>query len=330
MPQEPRALPRHPEEVSQAQVEAALVVTVLGLMLALPAALTLVSVRHPGILRLDSPDPTPRGYTWSLLLFLMPFAVLGIWFHRRPDLRLQRRAFLRAVPVLTAIGFSLDFFLGSVVLAFDHWDVTIGISVRVVGGYVPLEEFVFYLSGFLTILLTYMWCDEAWLARYNDIDYTAGVARVRRLVRFHSPSLISGAVLWVAAILYKTLVARDGGFPTYFTFLLSASIVPSVGLFHSVRPYINWRGFSLTLVLVLLVSLLWEVTLAVPYHWWSYQRRAMMGLYIGAWSSLPLEAVLVWVAVTYTTVIIYEVIKIWQASGEGAASAFFAKDKPPI
>ena len=37
-----------------------------------------------------------------------------------------------------------------------------------------------------------------------------------------------------------------------------------------------------------------------------------MGLNIGAWFGLPVEAVCVWLAVTFTTVITYEVIKIWQ------------------
>jgi hypothetical protein len=40
----------------------------------------------------------------------------------------------------------------------------------------------------------------------------------------------------------------------------------------------------------------------------------MMGVFVGAWSDLPLEAVLVWLAVTFTTVIIFEAVKIWLAS----------------
>ena len=36
----------------------------------------------------------------------------------------------------------------------------------------------------------------------------------------------------------------------------------------------------------------------------------MLGLAIGAWSAMPVEAVCVWFAVSFTTVITYEVIKI--------------------
>jgi hypothetical protein len=51
----------------------------------------------------------------------------------------------------------------------------------------------------------------------------------------------------------------------------------------------------------------------------------MMGLFIGAWSGLPIEAVVVWLAVTYTTTIVFEVMKVWQASGKRARSAFLGE-----
>ena len=59
---------------------------------------------------------------------------------------------------------------------------------------------------------------------------------------------------------------------------------------------------------MLLISLLWEASLASPYQWWGYQPEAMTGIFLTAWSHLPLEAVFVWLAVTYTTVIVYEVV----------------------
>ena len=48
----------------------------------------------------------------------------------------------------------------------------------------------------------------------------------------------------------------------------------------------------------------------------------MMGLFVGAWSNLPIEEVCVWIAVTYATVIVFEVVKVWQASGRGVKEAF--------
>jgi hypothetical protein len=51
----------------------------------------------------------------------------------------------------------------------------------------------------------------------------------------------------------------------------------------------------------------------------------MLGLFIGAWAGLPIEAVLVWIAVTYGTTIVYESVKIWQASGKPAERAFLGE-----
>jgi hypothetical protein len=52
-----------------------------------------------------------------------------------------------------------------------------------------------------------------------------------------------------------------------------------------------------------------EATLAVPYRWWTYQQNEMIGLFIGAWAGQPIEAVMVWIAVTYGTTIVYETVK---------------------
>jgi uncharacterized membrane protein len=87
------------------------------------------------------------------------------------------------------------------------------------------------------------------------------------------------------------------------------------------RRFINWRALSLTLFFMLLVSLLWEVTLALPYNWWNFQHRQMMGVFVGAWSYLPIEEVVVWIAVTYATAIVFEVFKVGLASDRTARAA---------
>jgi hypothetical protein len=40
---------------------------------------------------------------------------------------------------------------------------------------------------------------------------------------------------------------------------------------------------------------------------------------------LPIEEIFVWISVTYATVIVFEVIKLWQASERPAKSAFLGK-----
>ena len=50
--------------------------------------------------------------------------------------------------------------------------------------------------------------------------------------------------------------------------------------------------------------------------------QAMLGIRIGAWSGLPIEVVCVWIAVTYATAIIFEIVKLWQASERPAKDVF--------
>ncbi len=277
-----------------------LVVFAIAAALIIPAALTLRTVVHPVILQATSDNPTPLGYTWSLLLFIIPIGALGWWFACRPDLQFPRKAFWRTLAVLTPLGFLLDLLFGNI------------------------EEFVFYLAGFMLVLLSYIWCDEYWMAAYNVRDYAATAENIPRIVRFHFASVVLGILLIAAAILYrKSLSGTPEGFPWYFIYLVCASLIPSAGFFHTAKPFINWRAFSFTFFLLLLISLLWEATLALPYGWWEYRPDTMMGLHIGAWSGLPIEAVFVWFAVTFTTVITYEVIKIWKALGTRAVEAFF-------
>ena len=129
-----------------------------------------------------------------------------------------------------------------------------------------------------------------------------------------------------AAVLYKKLRSPfPEGFPGYFTVLVVGGAVPSMSFFPVARRFIHWRAFSLTIFIVLLISMLWEATLAIPYGWWGYQQREMMGLSIGAWTGLPIEAVTVWIAVTYGSAIVYEIVKAWLASGKRAKTAFLGE-----
>ncbi|HZS18244.1 MAG TPA: hypothetical protein VFA51_09985 [Candidatus Udaeobacter sp.] len=303
-------------------------VFLIAAALIVPAAITLRTIVHPAILQATSDNPTPLGYTWSLALFVVPIAVLALWFASRPDLKFPRKAFWRTIGVLTPLGFALDLLFGNAFFVFPNKLATIGWEIPALGGGIPVEEFVFYLTGFMLVLLSYIWCDEYWMAAYNVPDYEEAAKDVRRIVRFHFASLILGVVLIGAAIAYrKFLAGTSEGFPWYFVYLVCASLIPSAGFFYTAQQFINWRAFSFTFFLLLLISLLWEATLALPYGWWEYRSNILVGLQIGAWSGLPIEAVCVWFAVTFTTVITYEVIKIWKALGTRALDAFFGISK---
>jgi hypothetical protein len=300
------------------------VIFAIAAALVIPAALALRTIVHPVILQATSDNPTPLGYTWSLLLFIIPIGALGWWFARRPDLQFPRKAFWRTLAVLTPLGFALDLLFGNAFFVFPNKLATLGWEVPALGGPIPIEEFVFYLAGFMLVLLSYIWCDEYWMAAYNVPDYSEAAKDIPRIVRFHFASVILGVVLIAAAIAYRTIVSgASDGFPWYFIYLVCASLIPSAGFFYTAQRFINWRAFSFTFFLLLFLSLLWEVTLALPYGWWEYRSNILVGLQIGGWSGLPLEAVCVWLAVTFTTVITYEVIKIWKALGTRALEAFF-------
>src|SRR5262245_46577303 len=245
------------------------IVFLIAALLILPAALTLRTVEHPATLQITDKNPTPYGYTWSLSLFIIPSAALGVWFIRRSDLALVRRSFIRTIAVLTPLGFGLDLLFGNAFFTFENKQATLGIGIPARGGPIPIEEFVFYLTGFMVVLLSYIWGDEYWVRAYNVPDYRAEAKGLPRLAQFHLPSVILGAALIATAIIYKKVWSEaPAGFPWYFIYLTAVAIVPSAGFFQTVQPFVNWRAFSLTLFLMLLLSLLWEVTLALPYGWW--------------------------------------------------------------
>jgi hypothetical protein len=54
----------------------------------------------------------------------------------------------------------------------------------------------------------------------------------------------------------------------------------------------------------------------------------MLGLTVGAWSHLPIEVICVWLVVSFTTVIGYEMVKIWLATGKRAWEAFAGVQRP--
>jgi len=315
-------MPQPRNHASPSPTVAASIVIGMLAMVVIPAAFTLRSVSSPG--RLDvGPDPSPHGYTWSLLLFVVPIVVMALWFFPSEGLEIPRRSFWRTIGVLVPIGCLLDVVFAQWFFCFPNPKATLGILAPALGRPVPVEEYVFYLTGFITVLLLYVWLSEYWLSAYTVEDYRSEARAVGRLLQFHPTSLVLGLGLIAAAILYKRFFSSvPGGWPGYFIVLVVGGLIPSASFYPVAQRFINWRAMSLTMFFILLVSLLWEATLALPYGWWNYQHPAMMGVFIGAWSGLPIEAVMVWLAVTYGAVILFEAVKIWQASGRRAREAF--------
>jgi hypothetical protein len=326
----------------------------LGVLLAMiavvviPAVFTLNTVKLPLAGSDVQQNPTPLGYSVSLLIYLVPVVSLFWWFSRRYEYRLdyRRSAYRWTLGTLIPVGFLLDTVFGYAFLTFENRQATLtgiplfpalNFSSGQFVSHIPIEEFVFYTLGFMAILSVYVWCDEYWLDRYNVPDYDIPPGPNRGLppfiaqVQIRTPLLISAGLV-AAAWYYKKFLATpmaQDGFPSYFTFLVLASLLPSILLFRSTRRFINWRAVSFTVFWVVLTSLIWEATLAAPYGWWGYQPFHMAGLFVGAWFRLPIEAVLLWVSATFTTVMVFETFKILismkRVCGVGWRTAMFGR-----
>jgi hypothetical protein len=308
-----------------------LVIAILA-MIGVPAGLTLHTV-HLSALNPETattPGASPYGYTVSLLLFIVPTLVIAFWFVPQEGAMIEKKSFLWTIGLLFPIGAGLDFFFARYFFTFPNQSATLGIHAPALGAPVPIEEYAFYLTGFLCVLLLYLWLDQYWLAAYSIQTESAQRKQFQRLFNFHPESLVMALVLVAGAIIYKKFFSPAPiGFPGYFIFIALAALVPSSALLPSARPVINWRAFSLAIFFVLLVSIIWEATLAIPYGWWNYRDQQMLGVRITAWGGLPIEAVCLWMAVTYATVIVYETVKCWQTSGKSMRRALFGEPTPP-
>ena len=289
----------------------------MAAVLITPFALTLLTITQPRPLVGDLKDnPSPHGYTWSLSLFMVPVVVLAIWLARRRESRVQNKAFWITTLIVSGGGILLDVCFGLSFFTFPNRDAVLGIcftGFSFAHGWqkvIPVEEIGFYIFGALAVLLVYVWGDEFWFRAYNADDAPRRSTRWRDVVSFHPASAIFGIVVFVIGLIFKKFGPQmdHEGFPGYFLFLTLVALTPSILFFPVASPFINWRAFSLGFLFILLVSLFWEATLAVPYQWWGFQPRQMLGMFINGFSGLPIEEPLLWLGVTWATVIIYETI----------------------
>src|ERR1700683_4382666 len=96
-------------------------------IIAVPAAITLRTVRAPGTGGASVGDASPYGYTVSLLLFIVPILVIGFWLVPREEVRISKRAFLRTITILFPLGAGLDFFFAHAFFTFPNPGATLRI-----------------------------------------------------------------------------------------------------------------------------------------------------------------------------------------------------------
>lgn len=291
-------------------------------VISVTALLSFIAIqRSPDPVFEEAPNVSPYGYTASLVLFFLPVALLFSWFvRRRRQLPEHWSAFKATFTIIVIVWSALDVLLANTIFSFPNPEASIGVNLP---GYdpesgwglnVPIEEFLFYISGSAIILLLYIWSTEVWYARYSR-DSAAykefGDARLFLRKLFHKRSALLGMALVLAGIVAKSMGPLPGGLPIYFIFLVLVVITPTAMCFEAVVKFLNLRAFLFTIQSLLSVSILWEVTLGLPYGWWNYEHERMLGWFITPWSDLPIEAPLLWLVAAWSNVGIYEVAKIY-------------------
>lgn len=270
------------------------------------------------------PDGSGRyGYTLSLALFLLPVAALLVWFRsHRATIDRHWEAFWLTFAAIVGLWSALDILLARTFFRFPDPKATLGLDVVGYdpssgwGAVVPVEEFLFYILGCAFIVLLYIWGSEHWFPDHTmDRAAYEQAARAQRLgALFDARVLAVGVALVVGAFALKAwnpLGEAEPGVPGYFIFIVAMVIAPTAMFFEVVVRFVNVRALVLTMESMLLVALLWEATLALPYGWWDYQRNQMIGIFIAPWSDLPIEAVVLWIAATWSNIAVYEVAKLF-------------------
>jgi hypothetical protein len=255
------------------------------------------------------------NYFTSLTMWLIP--ILYLW----PTFGMltangtgrRRKALRWTVASIVGLGVVLDFVIGFLTLRFPGWtDPSVAPTGRyllclpAVNGRIPIEELLFYAMGPVAMVLLYACADERWLSEYNPPDDLINL----KLIQISPRIAIVGAAGVVAALI---LWRVNGTFPTYFAFLIAGAVLPAMFLYRSIGALTNWPAFAVTTLYVILTSVIWEATLAIPRLWWGYQPSGMIGVTIVAWSRgdaiFPIEAAVVWIFAAFASVLTYEFAK---------------------
>jgi hypothetical protein len=287
------------------------------------------------------PDWSPLGYTYSLALFVFPLIALVLWFRKhRNDHPRHGRAFAITMAVFGVLWCAVDIFLATLFFRFPNaaahiepmfWGYEWGVGFT---QSIPYEEFAFYFGAISVILLLYLWSREEWYNRYSlpFDEYEQRARTTPPLVSLHWRSVFWGSATLATALLYKKFGPHDhhAGLPGYFMLLWAMAVIPTALLTQRVSPFMNDRALLFTVMAVVLVSLLWEVTLALPNGWWDYRHEHMMGLFMKPWNGLPFEAVLLWPISAWSNVLLFETFRIYVYSDRPFWVLLFGRKPEPL
>lgn len=259
-------------------------------------------------LALSQATPWPH-YTVSLSTFVVTsFALLWqLRRHKGPALKTDLRTLGWLLVMVVPLAWMINLVLADTFFRYTNEAAVLGIrtpsltrgrlSIRYL---VPVEEYVFYLFGFLYMALLYLHA-RAVLPK----QYPVGVAH---LPWTHRPSanafrflvfVPAGTVL--ALFFYVQLRDWPSGFPAYLAYLLLVPFTCLLIVWNKVIAVVHQGALRYALFVMVFVSVIWEGLLAVPNRWWGYNQRLMIGIFLSP--GLPLEAVAVWFLGPLTTIV---------------------------
>lgn len=251
-------------------------------------------------------------YTLTLLIWILPLIFFELFLRKKKLLSPPKRKALNiTVGVLAAVGIILDLLFARYFFTFPDKTMVIGFEITKI----PIEEFIFYITGFWFIIYLYVFCDEWFLKLYNPddrkyIEYSKRLKSLRHRIWIHHRSIWLLVSFLAVGFVVKRILNPEGWIiPGYYFFLATVAYIPMILFFRITKRYVNWRAFFFTLFTTVLISIIWEVTLAIPRGYWGYQKETMLGIFLPAWSDLPLEAVSVWIFCTLV-ILVYEFLKI--------------------
>ena len=288
---------------------------VISLVLIVPILLTLFTVRVPVTEMSTTDNPTPYGYTVSLLIFLVPVVAVSI-LHLLEGSDADKKAFLACAGLMAGLGAFLDFFFGYAFFEFPNVGATVDFRLPAwswgemgwVGSYLPIEEFGFYIFGALFMVSAYIWADSKWLHLYDPDHYSEVARDLPRVIEFSPQALATWLGLLVAGIAFRFF--SDGGFPGYYVFLMGFGVLPSIFMVRTLKHFVNWHALGFAFGGLVTISIVWEATLGLPYQWWTYRADQMLGIYLHAWGGLPIEEVSLWLVGVWDAVLFYELFRV--------------------
>lgn len=329
------AAANHPEPLSWQRAERPLrIIVVMLAVLSGAAFVSMWSIPGPPTPRYEEPGWSPYGYTYSLALFAFPLLALSGWYlgHRK-RCPLHGRALGLTLAAVFPLWCLVDLFLANRFFRFPNssahynpmfWGYELGVGWT---RSIPYEEFAFYFGAVTVMVLLYLWASEVWYARYthSEAAYRKRAEETPPLVDVHWGWVVFALAVLAGGFAVKKTGPYPAGWPEYFLLLWGLATLPTVLLVRHLSPFLNDRALLFTVMATVLVSLLWEVTLALPNGWWDYHHAHMLGVFVEPWSKLPIEATTLWPVSAWSNVLLFELFRVKLYSGRSFRELLFGR-----